>query len=452
MIVALLGRPNVGKSSLFNRLIGRRRALVWDQEGVTRDRLVETLNLSDTESMELWDLAGYQTEADFKKFPQAWTKKINLYLWIVDGSEAFSARDELIRDFLRKQEKPVLVWLNKSDKREFNEEISQHLAKISGFEWLEGAAETGRGLGELKDNLIQRIRREGKTPKKTKASADTTDSANRVFILGRPNVGKSSLINRLSGQRVSEVADQPGTTRDSVEQRIRFEGQNWVFVDTAGIRKKPKIYKTEDPLEIFSSQLVLKQMNRADLVLLLVEAHTAARLSTQDRKLFQLLQKASRPTLIVVNKWDLIRDTRNAKAYRRELLDSMGLSDHYRVVFVSARTGFGIKNLERVCRALVESRRRITTPELNRWLKNIQAKRSPRMIRKGMKKTGGKTQNRYLRFNYMLQTSERPMRFQIFTNAPSAVPKDEKKYLENRLREDFDLGPLPIQLLFRAKN
>lgn len=450
MIVAIVGRPNVGKSSIFNRLIGRRRALVWDQEGVTRDRLVEHFELPNEKKVELWDLAGWESRRSFEDFPKNWLQEIDLFLWVVDGASSFDRRDDQIREFLRKSGKSVLVWLNKSDRKDFETNRDDWAKELRGFrEVLEGSAETKKGVGDLLADFVARSEKKSEkaAPRKSEKKAD-----HRVLIVGRPNVGKSSLLNRMAGTMVSQVQDEPGTTRDLVSHHMKWDGETWEFIDSAGVRKKSKIYKTEDPVEIFSSLMALNALKEVDVVILLAEAHPRAMLHVQEKKLFKLVKEAGRPSLIVVNKWDQVREQWKAKNYRQEVLYSLGLSDEYEVAFVSAKTGYGVKTLKQLCQRCVSRMRKIGTPQLNRWLKEIQAYRSPRITKKGLKTGKMRTPTRYLKYNYMVQTHQKPMRFQIFTNAPQAVPKDEKRFLEKRLREDFNLGSLPIELMFRRKN
>jgi GTP-binding protein len=447
MIVAIVGRPNVGKSSLFNRIIGKRRALVWDQEGVTRDRLVEAFEPLEGLKGELWDLAGWESRRSFEEFPKDWLKEIDLFLWVIDGSTAFDPRDVEIRNFLRRTGKSVLVWMNKSDRKAFLTYQPELLKEVRGFDQIEGSAETKRGCQELSDYLEDFAKKKVAMKKIKQPEADY-----RVLIAGRPNVGKSSLMNRLAGTLVSQVQDEPGTTRDLVSHHMNFGGSKWEWIDSAGIRKKGKIYKTEDPVEIFSSMMALNTLNSVDVVVLLVEAHEKAMLHVQEKKLFKLIKEAGRPSLIVVNKWDRVRTLWKAKGYRSEVLYSLGLPDEYEVLFVSAKTGYGVKTLKDSCARLVGRVRKISTPKLNQWLKEIQAFRQPRIARKGVKEGKLRTQTRYLKYNYMVQTHEKPMRFQIFTNAPASVPQDEKRFLEKRLRQDFELGPLPIEIHFRRKN
>lgn len=449
MAIAIMGRPNVGKSSLFNRLIKQRKALVWDRPGVTRDRLIGQWVTSENEEFEVWDLAGWDDVGSQNVVRSEWWKEIEMIIFMIDGSEPLTKVDKDLLQMLRKKDIPFVVVANKADKKAFAE-FSSEVQSLIKQEPLNLSVEKKQGL-ELLESYIRSLKaRTRKATKKTKIKAK---SDYRVLILGRPNVGKSSLLNQLSGKNVSLVSEVAGTTRDVVEIQRKVEGLTWEVVDTAGVRKKSKIYgRGEDPIEIFSAQKALQEIKLADFCIFLVEANHRANLHTQDKKLLRLLKEELCPGVVVVNKWDVFRKEFEFKSYKRRLAHELGEYSHFPTLSISARTGFNTKRIWAALIELANSRKPISTAKLNKWLSDLQKQRSPRIAKPGIKRKGLRTATQYLKYNYMNQISEKPMRFVIFTNAPQLVPKDEKRYLENSLREHFKLYGVPVELIFRRKN
>lgn len=448
-IIALLGRPNVGKSSLFNRFVGKRQSLVWDRPGVTRDRVKGHWKISDTESVDVWDLAGWGHEDVLSDLPEDWIKQVDLFLFVVDGSENVTGNDRACLDQLRGWNKKFVVVANKADKKTFADQW-EDFVKITGREVVQVSAETKSGFDELKDVVKENIKSMGKTL--TQSSLNQKKADLRILILGRPNAGKSSLLNRIAGTSVAMVSDVPGTTRDVLETRKKIGGKTWEFVDTAGVRKKARIYKNNDPVEIFSATKALQELEKCDLCVFLIEPHKRGLMHTQDKRLLKLVKESLRPCIVVVNKWDTLRDEWKITAYRKSIQAELGDVQFLPVEIIAAKTGFGVKNLyskiEKVSKQIVK----IPTSALNNWLKASQDQKQPRVARRGIKSGKLRTATQYLKFNYIIQSSLRPMAFQIFCNAPHLVPKEGKRFLENDLRKTFSLEGIPCLLTFRRKN
>lgn len=449
MIVALAGRPNVGKSRLFNRFIGRRRSLVWDRVGVTRDLLKEQVNI-DGKSFEIWDLAGWgKFGLSFQNLDNALKKQIDLILFVIDGSTSLNAEDLDCLQSIRKADRPIFVVINKADKKSFKEhrdEIYKHFKKNI----YEISAETGAGVSELIEAVTERAPESVPQEEEKNAAGNETKE---ILILGRPNVGKSSLINRLANQEISFVSDMAGTTRDLLSHTISHRGKKWNFVDSAGVRKKSNVYgRKADPIEIFSIEKALKSLKTCDACIFLVEAQPDGRLHTQDKKLLRLVRNGLVPTILVVNKWDLVRKKFSEKDYRSELRYELADLDFMPILFISALTNFHIPKVFQVLEELLERVKLIPTSKLNRWLHKVLETKPPRVAKRGITSDHMRTRTQYLHIQYSVHSNLKPMTFQFFCNAPHAVAEDDKRFLTKRLREDFHLSGLPLKTIFRRKN
>jgi GTP-binding protein len=449
MVIALAGRPNVGKSSLFNRLIGRRRSIVWDRPGVTRDLVRGEWKPSGYDPVEVWDLAGVgKAGVSISSLDLKTSQKIDLVLLVIDGSEPLTSEDYDCIQGIRKLSKPIVVAVNKLDRRSF-ESHSEEILRMFSKNIVEISAESKSGLSELQDKLIEVLGlREGVE----KEEVLDQQAARKVLIMGRPNVGKSSLLNALSKDSVSFVADQPGTTRDIVYHDIRRKGSPWVFLDTAGIRKKPKVYgRKADPVEIFSVEKSLQELRKSDFALFVVEAQQDGQFSSQDRKLLHLVRSSMIPTMVVVNKWDLVRKTWTEEKYRDSMKAQLGDLHFLPILFASAKTGYRLEKVFQILMDLEKSIVEIPTPKLNRWLKKILEMRPPRVAKRGQTSEYGRSRTQYLSILYMVQTSKRPMTFQFFCNAPQAVAEEDRRFLGNQLRREFHLLGVPLKFVFRKK-
>ena len=448
MAVAIIGRPNVGKSSLFNRIIGRRKAIVWNRPGVTRDLIRDEWDPEDQKGVvELWDLAGWGNFGySLKNLDKEFIKKIELVLLVVDGSEPLTAEDHECISAVRKLQKPYIVIVNKSDKRTFDDNAYEAFNSFKTDVFFI-SAEEGEGVGEIKDEILKRI--------KNRIEKEVTEEAKtsrKVLILGRPNVGKSTLMNHLAGKTIAFVSELSGTTRDLIQETIPRKNVNWVFNDSAGIRRKPKLYgKNSDPVEIFSAGKALKELKKTDYAVFLIEAQKNGNVKAQDRKLLNLIRGSFIPSIILVNKWDLYKKLWTEKDYKNEIKLFLGDLNYIPILFVSAKTGFHTESIFQLLTEIDQRRKLISTSRLNKWLQATMDKRSPRIAKKGVKSGKIRTQTQYLKFHYAVHTNRMPMCFQIFCNAPQSVADDDKRFLINNLRREFSLQGIPVKVVFRRK-
>ncbi|MBN8555648.1 MAG: ribosome biogenesis GTPase Der [Deltaproteobacteria bacterium] len=476
MIIALAGRPNVGKSSLFNRLIGKRKALVWDHAGVTRDLIKGIWDSDLLGKVEVWDLAGFGKEGiSIHTVDQKLKSKIDLILLVVDGSEPLTGEDRECFSIVRKYGKPVVVAINKSDKREFKN-YSSEIYREFKTETVEISAEQQSGVSEISEAIqkllpnavVEKIPEpkddgefeneegddeniEDEKIEKEKARRKSAKEKT-IVIVGRPNAGKSSLINKISGEPVAFVSEKAGTTRDPIQTTVKREGIEWTLKDLAGVRRKSKVYgRKADPLEIFSMQFALKAMKQSDAALFIVEANKEGKLHSQDRKLLHLIRASMIPTLVLVNKWDLVRKDWKEEDFKSLLKDHLKDLSFLPVLFVSAKTGYRVEKIFQSLKEIAERMQKISTSKLNRWLQETLQAKAPRVAKHGITTDKKRTQTQFLHFSYVVQTSDNPMTFQFFCNAPQAVAEDDKRFFENKMRRTFHLSGIPLKFIFRKK-
>ena len=448
-IVAIVGRPNVGKSTLFNRYAGFRRALVEDEPGVTRDTIAEEIELTDGRRILLVDTAGLDTDpegglpAAVQAQARAAIAQADAILFVVDGKSGLVGVEETLARTLRRSSKPVALVVNKLDHPSHAPRIAD-FARL-GFASLHAvSAEHGTGAWDALEELAGRLpaARE-EAPEEAREPAPEQESAARIAMVGRPNVGKSSLVNRLLGAERVVVSDLPGTTRDSVDTRLVVDGRAYTLVDTAGLRSPGRRTRTA---ERGSALMTVRSLERADIAVVVLDAGEGP--TDQDAHILQVAQERGCPVVIAANKWDLVagrgeRAARDADAAIRNALHFMPDAP---VLHVSARTGAGVARIlpeaERVAGA---GRRRITTSELNRWLQEAVGRHEPAMAQRGSRR-------RPIKFFYATQTAVRPPTFLLFCTEPAAVAPSYRRFLENRLREAFDLRGTPVRLRLRARS
>ncbi len=440
-IVAIVGRPNVGKSTLFNRFAGRRRALVEDRPGLTRDRIAEPVEVA---GRRIWviDTAGLDDDASgdlqsaVQRQARAAVEEADAVLFVVDGRSGLLPDDEEIARTLRRRPVPLVVVVNKLDApRQADRAAEFHRL---GFERVRPvSAEHGAGAWDALEELVSLLPASSESAEPVRTSEDEV----RVALVGRPNVGKSSLLNRLAGAELSVVSAEAGTTRDAVDTRIEREEGTYVVVDTAGLRRPGRRDRVG---EAASAMVALRAMERAEVALVVVDASEG--FTDQDTHLAGLVRRQGCAAAVLANKWDLVKDSPEARAALRDSVERrLRFASDTPLVTVSAKTGARIGRVWPVVRQLAKvARTRIPTAELNRWLQEAVTAHEPAMAQRGPRK-------RPVRFLYGTQVSTRPPTFTLFCSDPKAVKDTYRRYLENRLRERFGLVGTPIRILLRGR-
>ncbi|THF67673.1 ribosome biogenesis GTPase Der [Deinococcus sp. Arct2-2] len=424
--VAVVGRPNVGKSSLFNRLIGRREAVVADFPGVTRDAK-EGLMLYQNHRITLIDTGGLwsgdEWEAAIREKAEWAMEGAQAVIFVLDPREGLSAADYEVADWLRKLGKPVIAMANKIDSPKHEVYLSELWALGFG-EPIAVSAEHARGLDDLMDRVMTHLPEDDE---------DVSEIAPiRISLIGRPNVGKSSLLNAMTQTERAIVADQPGTTRDSLDVEWDYGGQRFVLVDTAGIRKKP-----DTAIEDYAIQRSQVAIARSDLIWLVVNAGD---LGDHELKLANLAYESGKPVIVVVNKWDLIPDE-DLKFTEKDLAQKLHHISYAPRVYTSAINEYGIHEmLAEAMKLHAKWQSRIPTSELNRWLEVWQ-------MRQSVPNFHGKK----LKMYFMTQVETSPPTFAIFCNRADFVTRSYEGYLQNRIREDLDLAGIPVRLKWKEK-
>lgn len=439
--IAIVGRPNVGKSTLFNRLVGRRQALVHDEPGVTRDRLFGSCTwgthrwwVVDTGGMLMGEDA---LSAEVTTQSQRAMDEADAIICLLDGREGMTLLDEEVVQLVRRANRPVLYVVNKCE----HQRPIEDFYRLGVDPLIPVSAEHGDGVAELCEEMT----RVCASP--CAASAASATAALRVALIGRPNVGKSTLINALAGDRRVVAHDLPGTTRDVIDVEITRYDTQAIFLDTAGIRRKAR---TTTPLEKFSVIKALQAVLRADVVVMLIDATEG--LTHQDGSLCAEAAAQGRPVVVALNKWDLLCAARrvaggvqSAKRLERDGVEAvrhrLGALSRLPIVCLSARTSFGLDHLwgliHRYGRAV---QRRLTTGALNRLLEQIQQDHHLPVYR-----------GHNVKLFYMTQTGTRPPRFTTFTNFPHAIPVAYRRYLMRHLEQALGAEGVPMSLVFRKK-
>jgi GTP-binding protein len=459
-LVAVVGRPNVGKSTLFNRLVGFQKAVVHDRPGVTRDRLYEPAELLGRHVL-MVDTGGIESEASgdllasMRRQSLVAVDEADVILFVVDGRQGLMPTDSEVADLLRRSGKPVVVVVNKIDGPS-HEDLAADFWALGMVPLVTVSAAHGRGLYELSDAVVAALppAPAAEVDLDDPDAADTDDEADfdpdappagdeppgpvRIAVVGRPNIGKSTLINQLLGEERHVVDDAPGTTMDPIDSALEIDGRSYVLVDTAGVRKRARI---EDVLERWVSLRAIRAIERCHVTLLMLDAQEGV--TDQDAKLAQLIADRGRAVVVLVNKWDLAKGsddidvTRTRDALERQL-PHLAFAPH---LFISAKTGRGVHRiLPTVDRVYQEFTRRITTPVINRFLEAAVNAHTP--------------PQRYhhpVRLYYAAQTRVRPPTFTVFSNTPEGVGPAYRRYLVNRLREEFGFEGTPIRLHVRRR-
>lgn len=431
-IVAIVGRPNVGKSTLFNRLTESRHAIVDPTSGVTRDRHYGKAEWIGRE-FSVIDTGGYTVnsedvfEEEIKRQVGLAIDEASLILFVVDVTTGITDHDQAIAQLLRRANKPVLVVANKVDTNDRILQAGEFYGLGLGDVYCISAV-NGGGTGEMLDALVAALPSEEPLP---------LDDLPKIAVVGKPNVGKSSLINALLGQERTIVTDVAGTTRDSILTRYNAFGFDFYLVDTAGIRRRSRV---REDIEYYSVLRSIRSIENSDVCLLLIDATDG--LSKQDLIIFHTIEKNGKGVVILVNKWDLVeKDIHSTKEFEKAIREQIAPFTDVPIIFTSALTKQRIhKAIEKAMEVYENLKNRIPTSKLNEVLQPILDKNPPPAYK-----------GKYVKIKYVMQLPTKKTAFAFFCNLPQYVKEPYRRFLENRLRENFNLEGIPILIFFRKK-
>lgn len=431
--VAIVGRPNVGKSTLYNRLLGRKDAIVEDTSGVTRDRQYGMTEWNGR-PFNLIDTGGFVPrsedvfEAAIREQVGIALEEADLVIFLVDVTTGLTDLDQEMLEVLRRTRKPVFAVVNKVDNHQRRLEAAEFYAMgIDPLFMLSSIS--GTGTGELLDAVVERM--------PAHDDEDTGDGLPRFAIVGQPNVGKSTLLNALVGAQRNIVTDVAGTTRDAIHTRYRLFDKDFWLIDTAGLRKKTKVHEN---LEFYSVIRAVKALDESDVCLLLIDAHTGV--EAQDLAIFGMAERKRKGIVVLVNKWDAVeKDSNTHLEYERHIRERLSPFKDVPILFVSALEKQRIFQAMEEALAVYERRSlRIPTAKLNDWLQEALGRQHPPAVK-----------GKYIRIKYATQLPTATPAFALFCNHPRDVPASYRQYLENRLRERWNFTGVPIRIHFRAK-
>ena len=433
-LVAIVGRPNVGKSTLFNRLVGMRQAIVDDISGVTRDRHYGRCEWCGRE-FSVVDTGGYTTNSDdvfeaaIREQVQIAINEADVILFMVEAATGVTDYDAEIADVLRRAKKPVILAVNKVDSGEKMYDAYQFYSMGLG-ELFSISAANGSGTGDLLDAIVKVLPEDVQTE-------DPYAGLPRIAIVGKPNVGKSSLTNALLGTARNIVTPVAGTTRDAIETYYNKFGHEFMLVDTAGIRRKAKVH---EDLEFYSVMRSIRAIEHSDVCIMMIDATTG--MEAQDMNIFNLILKNRKGVVLVVNKWDLfIKDSNTLKVYEQTLRSRLAPFTDVPIIFTSVLKMTRIQDvLDAVTRVYENYSTKIPTARINEAMLPIIEETPPPSIK-----------GKYVKIKYITQLPTRFPAFAFFCNLPQYIKEPYKRFLENKLRENFDLTGCPIQIFFRQK-
>ena len=431
-IVAIVGRPNVGKSTLFNRLAGKRISIVQDTPGVTRDRVyaeAEWLNYSFT----MIDTGGIEPERDdiivkqMRRQANIAIETADVIVFIVDGKEGLTPSDNEVAAMLRKSKKPVVLVVNKVDSLK-EEDNAWEFYNLGIGDPVTISASQGLGLGDMLDKVVENI---------DKSVYEEEDEYIRIAMIGKPNVGKSSLINKLLGEERVIVSDVPGTTRDAIDSYLETENGKFILIDTAGLRRKSKV---KEEIERYSVVRTYAAIERADVCILMIDATEG--ITEQDEKIIGYAHEMRKAIMVIVNKWDLVeKDDKTLDKFKKDLQQNLKFLSYAEYLFISALTGQRVGKVLDVAKYCYDNyNKRISTGILNDVIsKAVLMKEPPVVSLKRMK------------IYYVTQVATRPPKFVFFVNDESTRQFSYERYLENQLRNSFDFKGTGIQIEYRQR-
>ncbi len=437
-IIAVVGRPNVGKSTFVNRLVGKRQSIVDDLPGVTRDRIYfdvewqhKQFTVIDTGGI----VPGDEDEIMLSIYDQAKIacEEADKIIFLVDGIDGVTPVDEDIANILRQSDKPIFLAVNKVDSHNQITMISDFYSLAVGEPIAISALHGSGGVGDLLDEITKDFEQD---------DTKIEDGSIKLAIVGRPNAGKSSIVNALLGEKRVIVSDVSGTTRDSIDSRLTYNEQEFVIVDTAGIRKKAKV---DYGVEKFAVDRAIRSIKECDVALLVIDATEAVNgISDQDKKIASIITEAGKGMVIAINKWDLIQDKKSntVSKFDKKLANEIPFLDYVPKIYISAVTHQRLNNIfTRVVEVQAEHSKRVSTGLLNKVINEAYALNPPQTIR-----------NKRLKIMYATQASSEPPTFILFVNGESLLKDHYKRYMENKLREAFGFFGTPIRIAVRERS
>ena len=432
-IVAMVGWPNVGKSTLFNKLAGKRISIVQDTPGVTRDRVYaesEWLNRKFT----MIDTGGIEPESSdiivkqMRRQAQIAIEMADVIVFVVDGKEGLTAADQEVAQMLRKSKKPVVLVVNKIDRLAL-EENSYEFYNLGIGDPITISASQGLGLGDMLDEVVKYFN--------DPSEDEEDDEYIRIAMIGKPNVGKSSLINRLLGEERVIVSNVPGTTRDSIDSYLETEDGKFILVDTAGLRRKSKV---KEEIERYSVIRTYAAIEKADVAILVIDAEQG--ITEQDEKIIGYAHEMNKAIMVVVNKWDLIeKDDKTLSNYQKDLQQKLKFMPYAKYLFISALTGQRVHKILSTAKYCYDNySKRVSTGLLNDVISKAVLMKEPPVV--ALKR---------LKIYYATQVATKPPKFVFFVNDPNLLHFSYGRYLENQLRESFDFDGTGIEIEYRAR-
>lgn len=436
-LIALVGRPNVGKSRLFNRMTSSRDAIVVDRPGVTRDR-----HYGDGEwynkVYNVVDTGGFEPDSEdvllkqMREQAQLAIDEADIVFFMMDGRAGLTPVDMEIAQLLRMTDKPLYPIVNKIDGPKHEPLIAEFWE--TGFEKIFGlSAEHGFLMDDLMDDVMDFL----PTRKQVDEDEEGEDGPMKIAVVGKPNAGKSTLVNKFLGTERLLTSDIPGTTRDAIDSLVTINKEEYLFIDTAGVRRRKSISMLEEKYSVVQA---FKAIDRAEVTLYILDATIG--LTEQDKRLIRLCKDKGKPHILLVNKWDLLdKNSGTAGEWVKELRDELDYAAYAPIIFISALTGQRVHKILDVARQVhTEWHRRISTPQLNRWLEVTTQRNSPPIYKK-----------RRPKLFYATQVAIKPPTMMISVNDPMAIATSYRRFLANRLREDFGFGGTPLKMFFRKR-
>ncbi len=433
-VLAIIGRPNVGKSTLYNRIIRKRDAIVDDQPGVTRDRKYAEAEWSGV-NFTLIDTGGYLPDTEnlihqavLNQVFQA-VNEADVVVLVTDVTSGITSLDSEVAKILLRSEKPVLLVVNKVDNRKREYDIVEFF-KLGLGEPLPIGALGGRNIGDFLDKAIDLF-----PDYETSAESETPEI--KIAVVGKPNVGKSSFVNAILGEDKLIVTNIPGTTRDAIDTLFKYYGHNFLLIDTAGLRKKAKV---KESVEYFSNIRSISSIQRCDIAVIIIDATEG--IGDQDKKVLETAVRFNKGIILAVNKWDLIeKETKTAQHFEQEIKDATPYLNYVPIMFISALTKQRVFKIIEIARSIQEERgKKIKTSELNSYFEPIIQQTTPAAV-------GGKE----IKIKYITQVKNSPPVFAFFCNHPNLIKSNYKTFLEKKIREQYGFFGVPVTLVFRRK-